>query len=239
MSEFKQQELFWSNMFDAEDRLIAFPSFHMSDSALEHDALNTSNSIHTSLRSDVSLRIMTMANQSPMAVYLVLLVGIKCLLHKYTGEESIIVGVPTFEDETDEDLRLDQIMLLKQNINENSTFKSIFNEFKHTLNDAILHQDVPFDKMVGPLNLNYNSNHLPMIPAIVSLDQIHLIHFKETAASDTLFQFDIKNDAIHLKVTYNEQAYDRQYMMQVIEHLNRLFPSYYFNPTSPLASLIF
>lgn len=72
MSEFKQQELFWSNMFDAEDRLIAFPSFHMSDSALEHDALNTSNSIHTSLRSDVSLRIMTMANQSPMAVYLVL-----------------------------------------------------------------------------------------------------------------------------------------------------------------------
>ncbi|MCY8881064.1 amino acid adenylation domain-containing protein [Bacillus spizizenii] len=237
MSEFKQQELFWSNMFDAEDRLIAFPSFHMSDSALEHDALNTSNSIHTSLRSDVSLRIMTMANQSPMAVYLVLLVGIKCLLHKYTGEESIIVGVPTFEDETDEDLRLDQIMLLKQNINENSTFKSIFNEFKHTLNDAILHQDVPFDKMVGPLNLNYNSNHLPMIPAIVSLDQIHLIHFKETAASDTLFQFDIKNDAIHLKVTYNEQAYDRQYMMQVIEHLNRLFSIILFQPDITISQL--
>lgn len=91
MSEFKQQELFWSNMFDAEDRLIAFPSFHMSDSALEHDALNTSNSIHTSLRSDVSLRIMTMANQSPMAVYLVLLVGIKCLLHKYTGKRVLLL----------------------------------------------------------------------------------------------------------------------------------------------------
>ncbi|MCC9024179.1 non-ribosomal peptide synthetase [Bacillus nakamurai] len=223
MSEFKQQELFWSSMFNAEDRPSAVPSFQMSSSTLEHDASSAPNCIQSSLSSDVSLRIMTMTNKTPMAVYMVLLVGIECLLYKYTGEEGVIIGVPTFEDETDEDLRLDQIMLIKQNINADSTFKSIFNEFKHTLNGAILNQHVPFDKMVGPLNLNYDSNHLPMIHTIVSLDQIHPIRFIETAASDTLFQFSIENDSIHLKLTYDEQAYDRQYMMQVIEHLNRIF----------------
>lgn len=239
MSEFKQQELFWSSMFNAEDRPSAVPSFQMSDSTTEHDASSAPACIYSSLRSDVSLRIMTMTNKSPMAVYMVLLVGIECLLYKYTGEEGIIVGVPTFEDETDEDLRLDQIMLIKQNIMASSTFKSIFNEFKHTLNEAILNQHVPFDKMAGPLSLNYDSNHLPMIPTIVSLDQIHPTHFRETVASDTLFQFDMGDDSIHVKVTYNEQAYDRQYMMQVIEHLNRIFRSCYFNLTSRSASLIF
>ncbi|WP_412094192.1 amino acid adenylation domain-containing protein [Bacillus atrophaeus] len=237
MSEFKQQELFWSGMFNAEDRPSAVPSFQMSDSTIEHDASSAPTCIHSSLRSDVSLRIMTMTNKSPMAVYMVLLVGIECLLYKYTGEEGIIVGVPTFEDETDKDLRLDQVMLIKQNIMANSTFKSIFNEFKHTLNGAILNQHVPFDKMAGPLSLNYDSNHLPMIPTIVSLDQIHPARFKETVASDTLFQFDMGDDSIHVKVTYNEDAYDRQYMMQVIEHLNRIFSIMLFQPDLTIRQL--
>ncbi|MBY8914303.1 amino acid adenylation domain-containing protein [Bacillus sp. YC2] len=237
MSEFKQQELFWSSMFNAEDRPSAVPSFQMSSSTLEHDASSAPNCIHRSLCSDVSMRIMTMTNKSPMAVYMVLLVGIECLLYKYTGEEGIVLGVPTFEDETNEDLRLDQVMLIKQNIKADSTFKSIFNEFKHTLNGAILNQHVPFDKMAGPLSLNYDSNHLPMIPTIVSLDQIHPARFKETVASDTLFQFDMGDDSIHVKVTYNEDAYDRQYMMQVIEHLNRIFSIMLFQPDLTIRQL--
>ncbi|AVM08497.1 non-ribosomal peptide synthetase [Bacillus velezensis] len=237
MSEFKQQELFWSSMFDAEDRPSAIPSFQMSDSTIEHDASSAPNRIHSSLSSDVSLRIMKMTNKSPMAVYMVLLVGIECLLYKYTGEEGVIVGVPTFEDETDEDLRLDQVMLIKQNINADSTFKSIFNEFKHTLNGAILHQHVPFDKMAGPLNLNYDSNHLPIIHTVVSLEQIHSDGFIETAAADALFQFAMGEDLIDLKLCFNEQVYDRQYMMQVLGHLNRIFSVILFQPDLPLGQV--
>lgn len=90
MSEFKQQELFWSSMFDAEDRPSAIPSFQMSDSTIEHDASSAPNRIHSSLSSDVSLRIMKMTNKSPMAVYMVLLVGIECLLYKYTGKRALL-----------------------------------------------------------------------------------------------------------------------------------------------------
>lgn len=90
MSEFKQQELFWSSMFDAEDRPSAIPSFQMSDSTIEHEAPSAPNRIHSSLSSDVSLRIMKMTNKSPMAVYMVLLVGIECLLYKYTGKRALL-----------------------------------------------------------------------------------------------------------------------------------------------------
>ncbi|KUP39086.1 non-ribosomal peptide synthetase [Bacillus halotolerans] len=223
MSEFKQQELFWGRMFHTEDRPSAFPSFQMSDSTLKRDVSSASDCIHSSLSSDVSRRILTMTNQTPMAVYLVLLIGVESLLYKYTGEESGITGVPTFEDETDEDLRLDQLMLIKQNINADSTFKSIFHELKHTLDEAILYQDVPFDKMAGQLRLNYNTNHLPIIHTVVSLEQIHSDRFIETAASDALFQFAMREDTIDVKLFFNEQAYDREYMLQVIRHLNRLF----------------
>ncbi|OLQ57027.1 non-ribosomal peptide synthetase [Bacillus licheniformis] len=237
MSEFKQQELFWGRMFHTEDRPSAFPSFQMSDSTLKRDVSSASDCIHSSLSSDVSRRILTMTNQTPMAVYLVLLIGVESLLYKYTGEESVITGVPTFEDETDEDLRLDQLMLIKQNINADSTFKSIFHELKHTLDEAILYQDVPFDKMAGQLRLNYNTNHLPIIHTVVSLEQIHSDRFIETAASDALFQFAMREDTIDVKLFFNEQAYDREYMLQVIRHLNRLFSIMLFQPDLTLGQV--
>ncbi|MDU0153717.1 non-ribosomal peptide synthetase [Bacillus cabrialesii] len=237
MSEFKQQELFWGRMFHTEDRPSAFPSFQMSDSTLKRDVSSASDCIHSSLSSDVSRRILTMTNQTPMAVYLVLLIGVESLLYKYTGEESVITGVPTFEDETDEDLRLDQLMLIKQNINADSTFKSIFHELKHTLDEAILYQDVPFDKMAGQLRLNYNTNHLPIIHTVVSLEQIHSDRFIETAAADALFQFAMREDTIDVKLFFNEQAYDREYMLQVIGHLNRLFSNMLFQPDLTLGQV--
>ncbi|WP_421726898.1 amino acid adenylation domain-containing protein [Bacillus velezensis] len=237
MSEFKQQELFWGRMFHTEDRPSAFPSFQMSDSTVKRDITSGSDCIHSSLSADVSRRILTMTNQTPMAVYLVLLIGIESLLYKYTGEEGVITGVPSFEDETDEDLRSDQLMLIKQHINSGSTFKSIFHELKHTLDEAILYQDVPFDKMAGQLRLNYNANHLPIIDTVVSLEQIHPDGFIETAAADALFQFAMGEDLIDIKLCFNEQVYDRQYMMQVLGHLNRLFSVILFQPELPLGQV--
>ncbi|MEC3841317.1 non-ribosomal peptide synthetase [Bacillus amyloliquefaciens] len=237
MSEFKQQELFWGRMFHAEDRPSAFPSFQVSDSTVKRDVTGASDCIHSSLSADVSRRILTMTHQTPMAVYLVLLIGIESLLYKYTGEEDVITGVPTFEDETDEDLRADQLMLIKQHINADSTFKSIFHELKHTLDEAILYQDVPFDKMAGQLQLNYNENHLPNVHTVVSLEQIHTDCFIETAASDALFQFAMGEDSIDVKLFFNEQVYDRQYMMQVLGHLNRLFSVILFQPDLTLGEV--
>lgn len=91
-------------------------------------------------------------------------------------------------------------MLIKQHINADSTFKSIFHELKHTLDEEILYQDVPFDKMAGQLQLNYNENHLPNVHTVVSLEQIHPDRFIETAASDALFQFAMGEDSIDVKL---------------------------------------
>ena len=38
------------------------------------------------------------------------------------------------------------------------------------------------------------------------------------------------NNVSAAALTYNEQAYDRQYMMQVIEHVNRIFSILLFQP---------
>lgn len=44
-------------------------------------------------------------------------------------------------------------------------------------------------------------------------------------------------DLIDIKLCFNEQVYDRQYMMQVLGHLNRLFSVILFQPELPLGQV--
>lgn len=77
--------------------------------------------------------------------------------------------------------------------------------------------------MVRNLNLQYDSNNLPIINTMVSLKEIHQDTFNKGVVTDTIFHFDLEKDVINLKLIYNENLYDRDFMNQIIEHLNRVF----------------
>ncbi|MEJ9209724.1 hypothetical protein, partial [Paenibacillus larvae] len=95
MSVFKNQEMFWDNLFDEEDSLSLFPYFKATERVSLNNDCNHETYIYRSLSPDVSKRIITMANHSEMAIYLILLAGISCLLHKYTDQKSLVLGIPT------------------------------------------------------------------------------------------------------------------------------------------------
>ncbi|KYG36478.1 hypothetical protein AZF08_26070 [Bacillus gaemokensis] len=218
MSVFKKQELFWNNMFDAEDNMSYLPYVKTIK--------NTSNKydyIYRPLSSDVSQKIKTMANGSNLAIYLILLTGVECLINKYTDEENIIVGFPTMQVGDKQGSLLNEFLILKNKLDQNSTFKSVFNRIKLSVKEAIENQKVPFKKMVRNLNLQYDSNNIPIINTMVSLNEIHKCNFDESIVSDTIFHFDLEKDLINLKLIYNENLYDRDFMNQIIEHLNRIF----------------
>ncbi|PFL17626.1 non-ribosomal peptide synthetase, partial [Bacillus cereus] len=218
MSVFKKQELFWNSMFDAEDNMSYLPYVK----AIK----NTSNKydyVYSPLSSNVSQKIKTMANGSNLAIYLILLTGVECLINKYTDEENIIIGFPTMQVGDKQGSLLNEFLILKNKLDQNSTFKSIFNRIKLLVKETIENQKIPFKKMVRNLNLQYDSNNLPIINTMVSLKEIHQDTFNKGVVTDTIFHFDLEKDVINLKLIYNENLYDRDFMNQIIEHLNRVF----------------
>ncbi|NEW06399.1 amino acid adenylation domain-containing protein [Paenibacillus sp. SYP-B3998] len=221
MSVFRKQEIFWENQFGNEDYLIHLPYSkttlkHLGDSHLH-------NFIYSPLSYDVSQKIKSISKKANMAIFAILLTGVNCLLHKYTSETNMIVGIPTI-DETYNDLSLsNKFLILKNNLNRTTSFKTLFNQVKVGLSGAIQHQRIPFRKMVEHLNLQYDSNHLPIIHTMVSLNEIHSFHYANGVNSDAIFHFDLEDDSIHLKLFYNENRYDKEFMIQVIEQLDKLF----------------
>ena len=234
MSVFRNQETYWDNLFDEDDGLSVFPYFKAEDNASLARIGYQEKCICRSLSPEVSQRIMTMANHSEMAAYLILLAGIECLLYKYTDRASLILGIPTVSKQKSSQSAVNTIVLLKNTLTSESTFKSVFQQLKEAVNDSLKNQNLPFRKMVQNLNVQYNDEHIPFIHTVVSLNEIHSLKFKEDAATDTLFHFDMENNGVHLKLFYNGNLYDERYMDQIAAHLDQLLSVILFQPQTAI-----
>nr|AFG19378.1 bacillomycin D synthetase B [Bacillus amyloliquefaciens] len=234
MSVFKNQETYWENLFDEEDGLSAFPYFKAADKASLARTGYQEKCICRSLSPEVSQRIMTMANHSDMAAYLILLAGIECLLYKYTDRTSLILGIPTVSKQKAGQSAVNNIVLLKNTLSNESTFKTVFGQLKEAVNDSLKNQNLPFRKMVRHLSVQYNDEHMPLIHTVVSLNEIHSLQCKEDTATDTLFHFDLENNGIHLKLFYNGNLYDERYINQIVSHLDQLLSVILFQPQAAI-----
>ncbi|QOQ56761.1 non-ribosomal peptide synthase/polyketide synthase [Bacillus amyloliquefaciens] len=234
MSVFRNQETYWDNLFDEDDGLSVFPYFKAEDNASLARIGYQEKCICRSLSPEVSQRIMTMANHSEMAAYLILLAGIECLLYKYTDRASLILGIPTVSKQKSSQSAVNTIVLLKNTLTSESTFKSVFQQLKEAVNDSLKNQNLPFRKMVQNLNVQYNDERIPFIHTVVSLNEIHSLQFKEDAATDTLFHFDLENNGVHLKLFYNGNLYDERYMDQIAAHLDQLLSVILFQPQTAI-----
>ncbi|MGW8460335.1 non-ribosomal peptide synthase/polyketide synthase [Bacillus atrophaeus] len=233
MSVFKNQETYWDNLFDEEDGLSVFPSFKAAEKASLARTGYQEKCIYRSLSPEVSQRIMTMANHSEMAAYLILMAGIECLLYKYTDRTNVILGIPTVSKQKSSSA-VNTIVLLKNTLSSQSTFKTVFEQLKEAVNDSLKNQNLPFRKMVQHLTVQYDDERIPLIHTVVSLNEIHSLQFKEDVATDTLFHFDLENNGIHLKLFYNGKLYDERYMDQIVSHLDYLFSVILFQPQAAI-----
>ncbi|MCY8701099.1 non-ribosomal peptide synthase/polyketide synthase [Bacillus spizizenii] len=234
MSVFKNQVTYWANLFDEEDSLSVIPYFKTAENASLTRVGYQEKSIYRSLSPEVSQRILTMANHSEMATYLILLAGIECLLYKYTDRASTILGIPTVSKQKSSSSTVNTIVLLKNTLSCQSTFKTVFEQLKKAVNDSLKNQNLPFRKIVQHVNVQYDNENIPLIHTVVSLNEIHSLQFKEDIATDTLFHFDLENSEIHLKLIYNGNLYDEDYMDQMVSHLNQLLSVILFQPQAAI-----
>ncbi|MEW9697560.1 amino acid adenylation domain-containing protein [Paenibacillus sp. SI8] len=221
MSVFREQESFWAEQFEAEDGLTHLPSYRTT---VKHAGdTNNHHFIYKPLSFEVSQKIKSISKHSNMAIYALLLTGIHALLHKYTGENTIIIGTPTMEEKNSNLSLSNKFLILKNQIDSESSFKSLFNQVKSGLSEAIQHQRIPFRKMVERLDIQYDSNHLPIIDTIVSLHELHSFDYENDVHADTIFHFSLENNFINLKLFYDEDRYEHNFMVQVMEHLDQFF----------------
>lgn len=115
--------------------------------------------------------LMALAQKHAASPFMVLLALVKVLLHRYTGQEDIIVGSPV-AGRSHPDLE-DQIgfyantLALRDRLDGRASFAAVLEAVKQTTIDAYDHQDYPFDRLVDELDLPRDPGRAPLFDVML------------------------------------------------------------------------
>ncbi|MGG4499221.1 amino acid adenylation domain-containing protein [Paenibacillus polymyxa] len=219
---FEKEKNYWSHKLESEDHITCLPyTNHVS----KDTAATSSNFLTYTLTfpSEISQRILSITGGAPWAVFMVLLAGVESLLHKYTGEESVLLGIPVAKSGNSTAKPINHLILLKNTLNSSTTFKTLLSQIKTSVSEAIEHQNIPFWNYTEGLEIPRNENDKPLIHTTASLQNIHTSYFMNHVQSELDFQFQWENAVVSLNVTYSSDRYDQMTIERFVEQLIRLY----------------
>jgi fengycin family lipopeptide synthetase E len=229
-SLFEKEERYWSGKFDADDSLSFLPYSQSSKLSADGEAAAEPGLLHRTLPSEISERIICLANGSDLALYMIVLAGVKSLLFKYTRRDQVLVGMPSYSADPDGTPPPHDILVIKTSVSRETTLRTLLGGIKASIGEALEHQHLPFRKMVEPLHLDYTGDGLPVVNTVASFAPIHPEPLGNRVAADTVFRFDRQNHSIELEISFDGQRYERAFVEQAADHLVRLLSVLLFQP---------
>ncbi len=109
---------------------------------------------------EVSASLKGLSRQEGVTMFMTLLAGLQTLLHRYSGQEEIVVGTDVANRNRLETEGLIGFfinhLVIRTKLGGNPTFRQLLRRVREVTLGAYAHQDLPFDKLVGALQLERN-----------------------------------------------------------------------------------
>jgi amino acid adenylation domain-containing protein len=128
------------------------------------------------LTSGLTGALKSLGSDEGATLYMVLLAAFLTLLHRYTGDEDVIVGSPIANRNRSE---LDGILglftntlALRVDLGGQPTFRQLLARVRETTTGAFAHQDLPFELLVGELQLPRHRERSPLFDVMFAFQNI-------------------------------------------------------------------
>jgi NRPS condensation-like uncharacterized protein/acyl carrier protein len=185
--------------------------------------------------------------QHNITLFMMLLATLKILLHRYTGQEKIIICVPFSGREKVETEGLigyfNNILPIYSDLSHYSDFKQLLNYLQTTILTIYEHQELPYQKILELPNLT----HVPLNRALFALQNVpeqalelqgmvvESIEMPKETADFELFLSIIPVDG-QLKMTlrYKTALFEATTISQILEHYQQLLEDLIAVPTQSL-----
>ena len=190
-----------------------------------------------------------------------LLAAVNVLLHRYSGQEDIIIGTPIAgREHADLEGQIGfylNTLALRTQFSKNNNFKELVSNVKQVALGAYEHQVFPFDELIGALSLKHDASRNPLFEAFVVFQNTELDNSK---VQDTLgelkvspysgeenyyskfdlgFNFVETDGEIYAGLTYNSDIYNKHTAIRLMDHLCQLLDTAVAMPDAPINELDF
>jgi amino acid adenylation domain-containing protein len=112
-------------------------------------------------------QLMEVSHQEQATLFMTLGAVFMALLHRYTGQDDILIGTPIFGQtpaETGSHLnRSHNTVVLRSQFTENLNFRSLLQQVRERTSGAFAHADLPFEQLVAELSPERDPSHAPVV----------------------------------------------------------------------------
>lgn len=179
-------------------------------------------------------QLMKLSNGSDIRLHMILTSVLNVLLYKYTGHTDIIVVTPVLKQETEADF-INTILILRNQLRNEMTYKELLLQTREMLNDATQNQNYPllslYEQIMGHSRFDYSS----LFHVGILLENIHDHNYLLANQPEVLFSFLKTNDSLELEITFSTDRYHRAGVQRIATHYKGLLQNILDNLDTPLS----
>jgi amino acid adenylation domain-containing protein/non-ribosomal peptide synthase protein (TIGR01720 family) len=206
------------------------------------------------LPGELSGALRELSRREGVTLFILLLAAFKTLLFRYTSQRDIVVGTPIanrnrMETETLIGL-IANTLALRTKLSGDISFRELMRRVRETSLGAYAHQDVPFEKLVGELQLDRASNHSPLFqvlfavnsaaPGAIKLSSLRLEQAETDRASakfDLFLALSDEGSEIKAAIEYKTDLFEADTARRMLRNLIVLLTGIVANPDQALSEL--
>src|ERR1041385_1990843 len=249
-----QQVAYWKDKLGGHLPVLDLPTDH----ARPHVQTHSGERVVRTLSEDLTRRLTAISQHEGATLFMTLLAAFQTLLHRYSGQDDIIVGSPISNRPRSETEKLIGFFLnnlaLRTDLSGDPTFREALSRVRRTALDAYANQDVPFEKLLSELKPERDLSRTSIFQVYFNLfsfgDRIDLpdgdsMSFVDgwLGSEEPLANFDLTLYAgaaereIKLALVYNMDLFAPQRMSEMLDQFQRLLSQIVASPHEPISRL--
>jgi alpha-ketoglutarate-dependent taurine dioxygenase len=195
-----------------------------------------------------------LSRREGVTLFMALMAAFKTLIHRYTGDEDIVIGTDVANRNRVETENLIGFfvnqMVFRADLSGDPRFRDLLQRVRDVALRAYNYQDLPFEQLVEALKLERSIQYLPLfqiklvlqnapIPSM-TLSQLKLSTLKvdgETTKYDLTLSLEETDQGLEGWVEYSTDLFDSATINKILGHYQTLLASVAAEPDRPLSSL--
>ena len=248
-TQLDKQLSYWKKQLDGLQTLslpVDYPRPPMQSYTGSHQML--------SMSSELTEQLKTLSQQSGVTLFMTLLAAYSVMLHRYSGQDDVVIGSPIANRNRSELEGLIaffvNMLVMRIDSSGNPGFKTLLKRVSSTVLGAFEHQDIPFEKLVEVLQVERDPSRNPLFQVHFALQNapMEVLELKDltlesvdTEAQVTRFDLEChiweQEDGLEIAFIYNTDLFDESTIQRMLGHYQIILSSLAINPDQPIDQL--
>ncbi|RZI25339.1 amino acid adenylation domain-containing protein [Pseudomonas sp. 770NI] len=250
----KQRQLaYWRELLGGEQSVLELPFDHQRPAVQSHRGAR----LAFELAPELTQGLKALAQQQGVTLFMLLLASFQTLLHRYSGQEEIRVGVPIANRNRSETERLIgffvNTQVLKADVHGQMSVEQLLQHVRQRALQAQAHQDLPFEQLVEALQPERSLSHNPLFQVMFNhqtdVGQAQVQHQlpglrvegldwdSKTAHFDLDLDIQESTEGIWATLGYAQDLFEASTVQRMARHWQNLLQGMVANPRQQLSQL--